>query len=204
LKIPTVAVVMCALVAGCASHAAPPASLQAPARVEPAAAPPAADTPIAWSATRPLIWDDFKAEAPEGGVEGAHTVYLLSYESRCRGDAFQFFVAAVFLPYQSWVKTSVLRDEKESARVLQHERTHFDITEVHARRMRKYFSELYNPCRQTEEYIRGFIDRYVQDEAILQKRYDSETRYGLSPEYQRIWDHNVKTMLDGLANFAEK
>jgi len=130
-------------------------------------------------------------------------VYELIYEWQCRGTAFQFAVTADFLPGRSWVKPSVVLSQSESARVLGHEQTHFNVTEVFARRMRKYFTELYSPCAASEDVLRTAVDRYVSDEAAMQKRYDDDTRYGLDPNRQRMWDRDVLEMLQALDRFEK-
>ena len=131
-------------------------------------------------------------------------VYLLSYESRCRGAEFSFSVVAHFLPNQSWVKREVLFESAESARILRHEQTHFDLTEVYARRMRRYFAELYDPCGRPEEELRTSVDRFVREEADAQRRYDNETGYGLAIERQRVWDRTVSELLVSLEKFARQ
>jgi hypothetical protein len=198
------ALLSCLLAAGCVTTTRPPALMPAPAPQSETSPNPGGDVDeVPWS-SRPLVWDNFKGSAPTDGVEGAHTVYLLSYESRCRGAEFQFFVTAVFLPVQSWVKRHVLADPAESLRILRHEQTHFNLTEVYARRMRKYFAELYNPCGQTDEQLNASVDRFVQDEAAAQRRYDNETGYGLVQDRQRGWDKEVAGMLASLAGFARE
>lgn len=191
------------LLAGCAS--APPS---APVAIRPAAQSPsgasAATGEIPWSVDRRLRWSDFLGPPPAESAEAARTVYLLSYESRCRGQEFQFSVAALFLPQQSWVRPRVLASADAGARVLGHEQTHFDLTEVYARRMRKFFAELYNPCGLVEEGVRESVDRFVRDEAQAQARYDKETRYGLDVGRQQQWDREVSEMLVALTAFAER
>lgn len=169
-----------------------------------ASSPAGPDGPAAlpWSANRPLVWDDFRGQAPADGAEGARTVYLISYLSRCRGLDFEFTVVAVMLPPSSWVKERVLTSPNESTRVLRHEQTHFDLTEVHARRMRRYFSELYNPCGVPEDRLKESVDRFVADEAEAQRKYDLETGHGLRLDRQRAWDDHVDGLLAELAAFA--
>jgi predicted secreted Zn-dependent protease len=128
---------------------------------------------------------------------------LLSYESRCRGIDFTFSVTAVVLPSRSWVKPRVLSTPAESARILQHEQTHFNLTEVYARRMRRFFRELYNPCGLIDERLKESVERFVQEEADAQRRYDDETGYGLKPQVQERWDRDIATMLKELAAFAK-
>jgi hypothetical protein len=163
---------------------------------------PDAGPQIPWSADRLLTWDDFRGVSPVGGVEGARTVYLLSYEWRCRGIDFTFGVRAVVLPMRSWVKPHVLASVTESRRVLGHEQTHFNLTETYARRMRKYLRELYNPCGIVEDRLRESVERFVQDEAEAQQRYDEETGYGLKPQPQDRWNRDVAEMLMSLDSYA--
>lgn len=197
--------VSCLIIAGGASAArstarppSPSIRLGAPFQ---AAAPP---TEIAWSLNRPLTWEDFRATPPPAGEEQAKTVYLLSYESRCRGLDFTVDVTAIMLPLQSWVKAFVRATVAGSARVLRHEQTHFNLTEVHARRMRRYFKELYNPCGLPDERLREAVDRFVKEEAEAQGRYDKETQYGRNDVAQGRWDQEVADMLSSLAAFASQ
>jgi hypothetical protein len=181
------------LTAGCATTSPPQPAASAPAGAE-----------IRWSSERRLDWNDFLGPPPAESAEAARTVYLLSYQSRCRGEDFQFSVAALFLPRQSWVRPRVLASSNERGRVLRHEQTHFDLTEVYARRMRKFFAELYNPCGLVEEGVRESVDRFVREEAEAQARYDRETRYGLETVPQQRWDREVADMLGALAGFADR
>ena len=157
---------------------------------------------IAWSLNRPLTWEDFRATPPTGGEEQAKTVYLLSYESRCRGLDFTVDVTAIMLPLQSWVKPFVQATVAGSTRVLRHEQTHFNLTEVHARRMRRYFKELYNPCGVPDERLREAVDRFVKEESDAQGQYDQQTQYGRNDLAQGRWDKEVADMLSSLAAFA--
>jgi hypothetical protein len=190
------------IVAGCAS--APSAAPQSASPPVAIAAASAAPDEIPWSAARRLTWADFLGPPPAESLEAARTVYLLSYESRCRGQEFHFSVAALFLPRQSWVRPGVLADMSERRRVLEHEQTHFDLTEVYARRMRRYFAELYNACGLVEAGVKESVDRFVREEAEAQVRYDRETRYGLEHVPQERWNRDVGEMLAKLAAYADR
>jgi hypothetical protein len=159
---------------------------------------------VAWSADRPLAWRDFQGQPPASGSEGALTAYSLFQALRCTGRSFEFRVVAAMLPHQSWVKPEVLASSALNARTLRHEQTHFDLSEVHARRMRKYFAGLYDPCGETEDRLRASADRFVQDEAAAQTRYDGETRHGLALDAQARWDRDTSERLAELREFAEQ
>jgi predicted secreted Zn-dependent protease len=112
-------------------------------------------------------------------------------------------VTAVVLPLRSWVKPHVPTSPGESARILRHEQTHFDLTEVYARRMRKFFTELYNPCGLEDDRLKESVERFGSEEADAQRRYDEQTRYGLTEVAQRRWDRDVAEMLESLAAFTK-
>ena len=155
-----------------------------------------------WSGSRLLAWSDFQGGAPTGGDENARTVYNLSFESRCRGDEFTFTVTALFFPAESWVKPQVLADRVAAVRVLEHEQTHFNLTEVYARRMRRYFAGLYNPCGQTDAAINAAVERFAREEGEAQQRYEAETNHGLIANRQVASDSDVSEMLASLSAFA--
>jgi hypothetical protein len=158
---------------------------------------------VPWNAARPLAWTDFRAEAPEGGQEGALTGYSLLYGVRCVKTTFQFEVEAVFMPHRSWVKPVVLADPGERERTLRHEQTHFDLTEVYARRLRKHLHEIYDPCTDINRVQDG-AERLIQLEPDAQRQYDEDTRHGLDRTRQRAWDEDVKGWLVELEGYGSK
>ena len=156
---------------------------------------------LGWSATRRLSWTDFQGIAPARGDESALTAYSLFHGATCTGKAFEFRVVAAFLPRQSWVRPAVLANPATSSRTLRHEQTHFDLSEVHARRMRRYFAELFEPCMKTAEELGALAQRFVREEAAAQRRYDEETNHGRVARKQTEWDTEVGRQLASLGKF---
>jgi hypothetical protein len=156
---------------------------------------------LVWDAQRPLTWTDFRGVAPIGGDEGALTGYNLLFGMGCTGAAFHFEAAAVFLPRDSWVKPVVLANPELRVRTLRHEQTHFDLTEVHARRVRRYLAGADSPCRGRLGEIRDGAERLVAAEGEAQHRYDDETRHGLNAQRQLSWDRDVTGWLTELAAY---
>lgn len=201
---------MLAAVLGCASHSAPPpARGPAPSptrRASPSVAPSALedllrgelaeDHAFAWSARRPLVWSDFEGLPPSEGPEGAKTSYTLYFGWKCKGDVFEFRVIAGFRPGQSWVKAIVLNDSTQRRTVLRHEQTHFDLAELHARRMRRAFGNLARPCTKSDRDLRALAERLVQEEKVEQRRYDAETVHGLRADRQAAWIRDVVRRLE--------
>jgi Bacterial protein of unknown function (DUF922) len=155
----------------------------------------AADSAFPWSATRRLTWSDFRGRPPGGGEEVAKTAYALFYAWKCRGNAFDFRVIAAFRPRQSWVKAVALKDTVLRRSALGHEQTHFDLAEVHARRMRQYFGALADACRKPDRALTGLARRLIVEEKAEQQRYDAETNHGLRWDQQAAWTAEVARRL---------
>jgi hypothetical protein len=195
-----------AVVIGCATTG------QAPARGRSTAKPLtlaqtidaqiASEDAIVWAPRRPLTWSDFKGEPPnEAGIVAARTAYRIIDGAQCARSKFEYRVVTTFRPKDSWVRHSILKTPAESARALRHEQTHFDLSEVHARRLRRYFSELMAPCKMSESDFSAAANRMERDEKAAQALYDSETENGRVPAQQSRWDKEVDSQLLALAKF---
>lgn len=153
------------------------------------------DHAFSWSAARPLAWRDFQGSPPRGGPEGSKTAYSLSSIWQCRGKAFDFRVTVAFRTQQSWVKAEVLSDSVQRRALLAHEQTHFDLAEVHARRMRRAFRSLSAPCVRTDAELAALTDRFAEEEKTEQRRYDAETDHGLLAVEQAAWSLQTRRRL---------
>jgi hypothetical protein len=162
----------------------------------------ARDHGFPWSATRRLAWSDFEGEPPAQDDKSARTAYGLFYGWHCRGHAMTFSVITGFRRRGSWVKPLVHRNPAESARVLRHEQTHFDIAEVYARRMRRTFAALENPCGKSDGALHAVARDILEAEKTEQRRYDAETRHSLVIERQQAWERDVARLLESLDRYA--
>ena len=163
----------------------------------------AADRAIPWSSTWRLTWANFQGRPPTAGNEGARTAYGLYYAWSCKGERFGFRVVAGFHPTRSWVKQAVVKNPAENARVLRHEQTHFDITEVFARRLRKELGSVSRPCAQSDAALKAIARRIVDEERRTQQRYDSESNHGLIENRQADWNFEVAKMLQAVERYAQ-
>lgn len=157
---------------------------------------------LPWSAKRPLVWADFRATPPSTSSAAAETAYTLFHGARCTRSRFEFLVVAAFRPKASWVRPAVLKVPADSVRALRHEQTHFDIAELHARRMRRYFAEMLSPCQASTEQIQSLADRFIRDERATQERYDAETNHSRETARQSAWDKDVAQQLQALNRFV--
>lgn len=157
-----------------------------------------------WGAKRPLVWADFKGDPPRESPAAAETAYALLHGVRCTGSVFEYRVLAAFRPDHSWVRPEILKRPADSARALRHEQTHFDLTELHARRLRRYYMELVAPCRTSSGDLSDVAERYISDEANAQAQYDRETDHGRKPAEQLKWDKDVDSQLFTTSKFTSQ
>jgi hypothetical protein len=205
---PIAAALFLSTLLGCATTPAP-VSQRAPSSAELRSLPPnesgglddmlrsdlARDHAFRWSAGRRLVWSDFQGSPPGEGPEGARISYTLYSAWRCRGQEFEFRVLAAMRPRQSWVKTVVLNDNAQRRSVLSHEQTHFDLGELHARRMRQVFDGLRRPCGRSDGGLADVAQRLGDDEKAEQRRYDAETNHGLLAAQQASWTLQTRRRL---------
>jgi hypothetical protein len=158
---------------------------------------------LIWDGDRPLTPADFKGVAPAApGQEGARTVYSLFNGAVCTGQKFQYGVIAAVLPAQSWMTPAVRASADLTRRTLSHEQTHFNLAEVHARRLRKAFADLKQPCTRTETQLQAISDRVIREEAQEQKRYDEVTNNGRTAATQAQWEKDVAARLGELTAYG--
>lgn len=158
---------------------------------------------IPWSAERPLSWSDFGGTPQVSSPAGAVTFYVMNYQSECTADVFSFKVWTSFLPRRSWVKSALLMEPYQGSLALQHEQTHFDISEVHARKLRRSLRELEQPCDRPEHEVNAVVERLMALDGEIQRRYDRETAHGSSRREQAQWDADVRAELRALEKYAQ-
>jgi hypothetical protein len=195
--------VVLVLLTGCATTGGGRGGSREPTLTETIDAQIAREDAIVWTARRPLTWADFKGQPPaDAGVVAARTNYTIIDGMHCVGRKFEYRVVAAFRTKDSWVRPAVLRTPADSARALRHEQTHFDLSEVHARRLRRYFAELMAPCDVPSGDLSSAANRMERDEKAAQSRYDQETDNGRNATQQARWDKEADSQLIALAKFA--
>lgn len=157
---------------------------------------------IVWSETRRLTWDDFRAR-PIRELDGARSA--LNYRTRvgCRNQRLHFRILAVFLPAQSSVTYRIISSGLASRVGLAHEQLHFDLAEVYARRIRRMYAELPDPCPRSDEALEALADPLFREAADAQRRYDDYTRFGESEARQLEWGKRIAADLAELKAWAD-
>ena len=156
---------------------------------------------ITWKLSNRLEWSDFKADPQPREEVVAVTASGLSfgYSTKRYNTGrieYDFNVVAHFYPEKSWyVKQHVTNN------TLNHERLHFDITELHARKFRQIVRTT-NFTRDIDKEMDAIHGRINADLRTMQKKYDSETDHSRNVEKQIEWQNFIIKELNALKHYA--
>jgi hypothetical protein len=153
---------------------------------------------ILWS-KKSLKWKDFKglpdstsefAASTRSGVEKR-------YHLTPQGEL-QFIIAAWFWPGNSWVKNGIASDY-----TLAHEQLHFTLSELYARKMRKYLSEAAFYDSTYRVGVPALLKHFQEEVRNEQKRYDAETDHGKNKSKQEDWAASIREEMKRLSGYSD-
>ncbi len=156
---------------------------------------------IRWNLDNRLEWSDFKAEPKpsNNSVSVTASGITFSYSSKkseTRLIDYNYTVRADFYPNKSWYLK-----EKVDNNILNHERLHFDITELHARMFRQRI-ETSRFTINIDNQMNGLHDAINKELETLQKKYDAETRHSQDLEKQKEWQTKIVEALNKLSRYS--
>ncbi len=167
-----------------------------------ATAPVAASAPdntivdqITWSEERRLTWDDFRALPDSLNPHHAVTAANLAVDIKCSANEFKYNVRCIFLPTQSWSKN------KRSEKLLHHEQLHFDLTEVHARQLRRQLLQLGTSCPEAKKNLTETVNKAFEVWKAEQDQFDEASRHGLDQEVSAKWAQSINGRLKLLEKY---
>lgn len=152
------------------------------------------DVKIEWSESKKLTWADFKGIEinNQGYAASSSTGISFTYSVKRYDDDFDldFSVKCHFYPEESWYDKSTA-----TPYILKHEQTHFDISELHARILRKLLSEAsFSHNLKTE--IKAIYKEVEKQRGEMQHRFDMETDHSIKKEKEYIWEEFVAKKLE--------
>jgi hypothetical protein len=158
------------------------------------------DTLIYWSKNRPLTSQDFQGVVPSSKFKTNEVANVCS-EISSEGSSLnkyttpEYTILVYFLKRESWKKPDFSLSE------LNHEQTHFNISELYGRKIRALIQKL------NDQGINdlGIYEKEIQDLYNEKKKtdafYDSETRNGRVLLKQKEWDEKITKELETLKEF---
>ena len=150
---------------------------------------------IEWSAARKLTWDDFKATPNPASSNAALTSSSINIEFGYDNTGLDYSIKCSFDKTKSWVRI-------KNDVVLGHEQGHFDLAEVHARKLYKAMKEYKFNLQTVSNDVNKIYADIMKLHAETQNKYDQETDYSRNKVKQDEWQEKIEDELKGLDKFA--
>lgn len=154
---------------------------------------------IYWSGDTDLKWKDFKGKPNSAHHFDAETNWAVEYACGFSNDTLQFTLKCYFDMNGSWVKKG-----KETDVLLNHERKHFDLGEVYARKLRKALLEFSYNRKTIDKDIQNLYDKIFAECQSAQKQYDKETNHSKIQAKQEKWDAKIISSLKKLEAYSKQ
>jgi len=150
---------------------------------------------IPWHDDLKLTWADFKGAPDNSSAYDAYTDYLITfnYSYTSLGARISVRLANYFDRDKSWVKK-----DKEKDSLLMHEKGHFAIAEIYARKARKIITDTVILQSNVTDILQGVYSRIVKECSNREAQYDDETQHSKITAKQIEWLQEIYSELDGL------
>jgi hypothetical protein len=162
---------------------------------------------IEYSESQKFHWGMFRGRinpkhiAEMGKNTGAVTVSSLSYSTvKFTPTSVVLKVSAKFHPHESWTRYPKLRNPGHA---LNHEKRHFDLCEVYARKLRQRISETRFTRRNLNTQLKTIFAEMTSEHSAEQSKYDHETEHSIDPEQQLVWNKIIDHRLAELSDYED-
>jgi len=155
---------------------------------------------IKWQEGRLLTWDDFKADPEQSSSYSANSnsgiSYSWNYSTASGKPILQHQVFTNFYPNLSWVK-----EIKDQEYLLAHEQLHFDISELHARKLRKALNA-YKVGRSIRQDLKKLYNKMEAERVSMQHQFDKESAHSENKSAEIRWRKFVADELESLNDYS--
>lgn len=149
-----------------------------------------------------LTWSDFKGAPVYDSEFHANTnsgfSYTWSYKTTNGEVDLQYEVYSTFYPNGSWV-----HPDHKTDKLLKHEQAHFDISEIHARKLRKAM-QAYKPGRNIRKDLQKLYNYIELERVKMQGEFDLESAHSMNSQAEMKWQAHIAKELDKLKEYAKK
>ena len=156
------------------------------------------DSLLYWKTNLALSWDDFRGK-PDTKLQWdayAYTGFNYSYKS----NPSRISVQSIWYKKKSWKKPKA----NLTTPLLIHEKVHFNITELYARKLRFECKALEHNITDPQQDIAAIYKRLVAEKDAMQVQYDNETEHSKNAAKQAEWNMKISSMLNALSAFSSE
>ena len=135
---------------------------------------------IEWDFARRLSWEDFKGTPPLEATHAALTSSGILINFTYNDKSVTYDITCNFDKSKSWGRI-------KNDHILAHEQGHFDITEIHARKLYRNLKEYRFRQATVSKDIHEIYQKVVTDLQQMQNEYDRETDHSRNFFQQKNW-----------------
>ena len=150
---------------------------------------------VDWSANRKLVWKDFTGKAVANTDNAALTSSSINFKFGYGSSGLTYSINCQFDKSRSWVKV-------KSDYILAHEQGHFDIAEIHARKLKKALSSYTYKESTASADINKLYENIMKQHHVMQNEYDRETDHSRKNDQQSAWLKKIASELKGMEMYA--
>jgi hypothetical protein len=148
---------------------------------------------VQWQEGEKLTWAMFKGKPETIGsfVASTNSGISLSFDIRTNGDEVEinYTVSCYFYPNDSWYNKANV-----NATILAHEQTHFDISELFARKLRKKFEAIPKTVNFKDD-AKVIYEKNEEDRVKMQDQFDLETNHSRLKLSEIEWEVYIEKQL---------
>ena len=134
---------------------------------------------IDWKPERKLTWADFQGEPVTGSDNAALTSSNINFTFGFGSSGFKYSISCRFDKQRSWVRV-------KNDHILSHEQGHFDIAELHARKLKKALAAY----KYRESTVNADINKLYND--IMAAHHEMQTTYDQQTDHSRKFDKQAE------------
>ena len=149
---------------------------------------------IVWDSNYELSKSDFQAKARKGYI--SYTVSFINLYTKEEDGDIKFVVEAVFSKSKSFLI-------ENSDYELKHERDHFDICEIYARKLRqRIMKKNFLKVKNIRQEITDMYKQINEELKEAQQKYDNQTEHSMNMAQQKKWDEKITIDLRELDDYS--
>jgi hypothetical protein len=152
---------------------------------------------VEWNEYYDLSWEDFKGKRPGDAAGDAGTVVQIKAKPFMVKNQVNYDVFALFVKNKSWA-------DAHTRTLLSHEKLHFDIAELYARKIRQRIAELKKKKVNEVDVYNLAIQELLEESNQIDMQYDLETLHGAMEKKQAEWSKRVSSELNNLRKYKKK
>lgn len=151
---------------------------------------------IDWSGSRKLTWTDFEGTPDRSSDNAALTSSHINFQFGYGTNDFNYTIRCTFDKKRSWVRV-------RSPYILNHEQRHFDIAEIHARKLKKALTEYRYNEKTVEDVVTGIHETIMKEHHVMQAKFDLESDHSRKRPEQIRWDRRIDSLLKAYSAFSK-